>query len=55
MYVYTELGEKLSKEFGFVRKAGEPAMIGFKKAEDRPGIAKEWEKAGYIEWKEEEK
>lgn len=53
MYVWTELGEKFGRERGYERKAGAPAMIGFKKAEDRPGIAKEWEKAGLIEWKEE--
>jgi len=53
MWVYTEAGEKRGKLFGVSRPAGQPAMCGHKPV---MGItAKEWEKRGLIEWKEDKK
>lgn len=55
MYVYTEKGEKHAREHGFTdRIAGHPAMIGYDPAEDHPGLAKDWERLGFIEWRKED-
>jgi len=50
MWVYTEKAEKASRYFNVPRKAGSQAMCGHKPVKGI--IAKEWEKSGYIVWKD---
>lgn len=53
MWVYTEFGEHVGNLHGVYRPAGEQAMLGNEPVDGH--TAQEWEKRGFIEWKEDPK
>lgn len=55
MWVYTDYGERFSREYGISRKAGAPAEFAGELLTEHDQIALAWRGHGFIEWKEEAK